>query len=249
MNKEKFFLGYNHNFHDLCYIYPPKVKDVVNIPEYSIYVKMLTTSQEEIEDEWVENGHDMSTLLTPLEYILNNAYHSKEFLNLLKKAFLFFTQEDITLLFEQKMIIIGDVKQKLRNFKNLKSLKDIPSINEDNFFEFQNMVRMAIGSKTVEPPNPDEDPRIKKIKAKARYRDKVKAKQGLGLNLKSILGIICCMEMGLNPLNIGELSYCAVSPLMEIYQSKEKYHQDVDSLIGGADRKKIKPVYWIKNYD
>jgi hypothetical protein len=55
------------------------------------------------------------------------------------------------------------------------------------------------------------------------------------------------MEMGLNPLNIGELSYAAIGPLMSMYQDKEKYGIDIDMLLAGADSKKIHPKYWISN--
>ena len=55
------------------------------------------------------------------------------------------------------------------------------------------------------------------------------------------------MDMGLNPLNIGEMSYAAIGILMQTYQEKEKYHIDVESLQAGADSKKIKPKYWIRN--
>ena len=110
-------------------------------------------------------------------------------------------------------------------------------------------MRQAIGNKAIEPPNPDEDPRVKAIKAKARYRDQLKAKQGKGLNLRTTLASICCMGFGLNPLNIGELSYAAIPLLISTYQEKEKYELDVDSLLAGADSKKVKPKYWIRNLE
>ena len=122
-------------------------------------------------------------------------------------------------------------------------------IGEDEYFEFQNMVREVLGEQAIDPPNPNEDPRIKRIKAKARYRDRIKAKQGKGLNLSASLVSICCMGFGLNPLNIGELSYAAISPLIRYYQEKEKYQLDIDSLLAGADSKKIKPKYWVRNID
>jgi len=55
------------------------------------------------------------------------------------------------------------------------------------------------------------------MKAKARYRDKIKAKQNAkkGLNLFSIMTSICCMGIGLNPLNIGEMSYVAMNALLD----------------------------------
>lgn len=87
------------------------------------------------------------------------------------------------------------------------------------------------------------------MKAKARYRDRVKAKQGKGLKFISSLASICCMEMGLNPLNIGEIAYAAIPILMQTYQEKEQYHLDIDSLLAGADSKKVKPKYWIRNLE
>ena len=33
------------------------------------------------------------------------------------------------------------------------------------------------------------------------------------------------------------------------YQEKEKYQLDVDSLLAGADSKKVKPKYWVNNFD
>lgn len=85
------------------------------------------------------------------------------------------------------------------------------------------------------------------MKAKARYRDYIKAKKGLGLKFETLLSSICCMGLGLNPLNIGELSYAAIPVLVHFYQDKEKYDIDIRSLLAGADSKKIKPKYWIQN--
>jgi hypothetical protein len=71
---------------------------------------------------------------------------------------------------------------------------------------------MACDQKPVEPPNPNEHPKIKAMKAKARYRDKVKAKQNAknGITLFTTMASICCMGIGLTPLNIGEISYVAM---------------------------------------
>jgi hypothetical protein len=76
---------------------------------------------------------------------------------------------------------------------------------------------MAVGQKVVEKPVEDEDPRVKAIKAKARYRDKLKAKQNAkkGLSLFHTLASICCMGIGLTPLNIGEMSYVAMNAILD----------------------------------
>lgn len=237
-----FEFGYPAEFKHICLIYPPKVKDILSNSAYPIYIKMLTYSQEEIEDEFHEHDIPMENLLNPFEYLLNNAYNNEEFKQILEKAFIFFIHEPVTFLYEAKQILIGDVK-------DVKSINNLRILTEEDYFEFQNMIREASGAQAIEPPNPNEDPRVKAIKAKARYRDKIKAKKGLGLNLQTTLTSICCMGFGINPLNIGELSYAAIPILISTYQEKEKYELDVESLLAGADSKKIKPKYWIRNLD
>lgn len=237
-----FMLGYPAEFKNLCLVYPPKVKDVVANKNYSVYTRILTFSQEEIEDEYVKANLNLAELLTPFEYILNNAYNNQQFRVLLEQAFMFFIHEPVTFLFEEKEIIIGELK-------DTSSINKLRIMKEEDYFDFQNMLREACGADMIKPPDPNLDPRIKAIKAKARYRDQLKAKQGKGLNLKTTLSSICCMGFGLNPLNIGELSYSAIPALIATYQEKEKYELDVDSLLAGADSKKVKPKYWIRNLD
>ena len=56
MNKASFLLGYPVEFKNICLIYPPKVKDVLGNNKYDSFTKMLTFSQEEIEDFYVEES-------------------------------------------------------------------------------------------------------------------------------------------------------------------------------------------------
>jgi len=238
---ERIFLGYPEEFKNICLIYPPKIKEMIDV-RAPLFERILTLSQEEIEDDYNEKGLDLKNILTPFEYILNNAFHSKEFYDLMVQAFEFFIHEQVTPVYDQKKLIIGDITK-------INSVKELRVLTEKDYFDFQNKIREVLGRKKIEPPNPNEDPRVRAIKAKARYRDKVKAKKGMGLNFLTILSSICCMGIGLNPLNIGELSYAAALRLLDIYQLKEKYEIDIDSLLAGADSKKIKPKYWIENLD
>ena len=241
MTNMNFLYGYPVEFKNLCMVYPPKVHDTFK-KNFFLYSQILTLSQEEIEDEYVEKELDISNLLSPFEYLLNTAYNDQTLNQYIRDAFFLYTHEEITFLYEQKQIIIGDIS-------NAKSLNDLRILKEEDYFDFQNLVRQSVGKKTVEPPNPNEDPRVKAIKAKARYRDKIKAKKGQGLSLQSTLSSICCMGIGITPLNIGELSYAMIPVLMETYQAKEKYELDTDCLLAGADAKKVKPKYWIRNFD
>jgi hypothetical protein len=147
--------------------------------------------------------------------------------------------------------VVGNLEEVL---KNAHSLDDLVLIREEEFFNFQNMIRECIGKKPIEPYVEDENPDIAEMKRKARRRDRLKEKQaakgtGSGISLYTMMVSICCMGLGITPLNIGEMSYIALESIMRKYQEKEKYELDIDSLLAGADSKKIKPKYWIRNFD
>lgn len=240
------FLGLPIDFKGKCKIHPPRIMDTLSEEYFGFYRQVLCISQEEIEDDTVQKNPDANKFLTPIEYLLAACYQNPQIKQIMSKGFEFFLKTPVTFLYDIKAILIGDIKEVL---KTVKSMDDLIMITEEEYFDFQNAVRAALGEKPIDPPNPNEDPRIKRMKAKARYRDKIKAKQGGGLSLQTSLEAICCMGIGLNPLNIGEISYAAVGALMERYQAKEKYDIDIRSLLAGAKANKVNPVYWIKNLD
>lgn len=250
MSKEKFFLGQPCLFKETIQVFPPLVRDVVSNQSYSIYCQVLTYSQEEIEDEFVEAHRELDLCPTPIEFLLSNSYHNKNYEKVVKEAFKFFIHQEVNFFYEQKMIVVGNLEEIL---KTISSIDDLVVIKEEDFFDFQNLIRQSIGKKEVELPNPNEHPRIKEMKRKARYRDRVKAKQAAkskdGISLFTTLVSICCMGLGITPLTIGEMSYVAMENILKKYQEKEKYELDIDSLFAGADSKKIKPKYWIKNFE
>ena len=250
MSKESFFIGQPVLFKNGIKIYPPMVKEVIIEPFYGHYCKILTQSQEDIEDQFLEENKTLEVYPTPLEFLLNNSYHNKDFEKICKNAFKFFLHDEVTFVYEQKMIVIGEINEVV---KKAKTLNDLVLLTEKDFFEFQNLIRESVGKKTVEPPNPNEHPKIKEMKRKARYRDRVKEKQAAkskdGITLFTSLVSICCMGLGITPLNIGEMSYVAIDSILRKYQEKEKYQLDIESLLAGADSKKIKPKYWIRNFE
>lgn len=251
MSKELFFLGQPATFKEGIKVYPPKVKEVVSNLNFNAYVKILTYSQEEIEDEFVKAKKSLDKFPTPFEFLLNNSYHHKDYEKIAMGAFQFFTGQNAIFLYEQKIIILGDIKEILKKVENIEDFNELTVLTEKDFFDFQNLIRNAIGKKSIEPPNPNENPRIKAMKAKARYRDSIKAKQAAknGESLFTIFASICCMGLGITPLNIGEMSYVSMEAILTMYQNKEKYELDIDSLLAGADSKKIKPKYWIRKIE
>ena len=248
MSKELFFIGAPVEFKKGVFIYPPMLKEVITNKYFGAYCQVLTYSQEEIEDIYAKEKIDFQQLLTPMEFLLNNCYNDKNYQLICKQAFEFFLHQPVDFLYDKKIIIVGSLEEVL---KGITSIDQLITISEQEFFDFQNLIRLAVNQKTVERPREDEDPRVKAIKAKARYRDKLKAKQNAkkGLGLFHTMASICCMGIGLTPLNIGEMSYVAMNAILNQYQAKEKYEVDIDSLLAGADSKKVKPQYWIRNLE
>ena len=242
-----FFLGYPVPFKEICKVYPPKIKEILNDKNYQVYKKLLLNSQEDLEDEYTELKIPLENMPTPFGYLFMLYAQDPKMKEYVKKGFEFFIHEPVTLLADQKMVIVGDLPKTLNKIKSLDQLR---IIKEEDFFDFQQLLRRACGEKEVEPYNPNENPKVKYFKAKARLRDRVKAKNAIdGLTLGSTLAAICCMDLNLNPLNIGELSQTAVSVLIRYYQEKSKYEIDIKSLLAGADSKKVKPQNWIRNIE
>jgi hypothetical protein len=243
MINEKVFLGYPIPFKDICNIYPPKVKDIVGNDEAIQWQALFTMSQEELDDAY---RNEDKTVMTPnpFTYLLLMYYSEEDKRPLVLNGFKQLLHEPVTIIPEMEIIVIGVEEENLDPDVHLVEPR---LLNAENYFDFQNLVRDAMGLNRVEPPDPDEDPRVARIKAKSRYREKVKAKKNLGPKFGTLLAAICCMGIGLNPLNIGEMSYANVVWLIEMYQQKEAYEIDIRSLLAGADSKKVKPKYWIKN--
>ena len=247
------FIGRPLNFRYRCKIYPPTVEQVITNPRFGQFQKILTISQEDIIDELSQknskNPNEIQQYPTPFEFLLINCYHHPQFREIAIEAFQFFIHEEVNFFYEQKKIIIGTLTEEVQKISNVDELR---TIGEEEYFDFQNCLREVCGDSPLEAPyvpDPDEDPRVTAIKMKARQRDRIKRKQKSkgGISMSTSLIAICCMGIGITPLNIGEMSYASISPLMRMMQEKEKYDIDIRSLLAGADSKKIKPKYWIRN--
>ncbi len=236
MISEGVLLGLPINFQDICLIYPPKNKDIslIGFDVFTKYINLLTFSQEDLDDIYIKK--EIKPIPSPFEYILLCS-ESVEYMSQLKEAFSFFCHSEVLFLSEAKEIIVGP-------------LKEHRTINDMNFFEFQNAIRTCIGIEEVEKPNPHMHPKIRAMKAKARERDRIKAKQeARKCGYSTVMLGCCCSDLGITPLNIGELSYAGMNALMKMKNQKNRYDLSISELLAGADPKKIKPKDWFVDFD
>ena len=250
MIDERIFLGYPIDFKDICQIYPPTVNDVIGNKDFYIYQSLFTMTQEELDEAYGQDGRNKK-IPTPFQYLLMNYYQDEFIRPKIHDAFNKFIHEPVTIVPEIEMLLIGKSEEELDPDTDLENPR---LLTEENYFDFQNMIRTVMGSEPVKPPEPEDpnlDPRIKRWKAKVRAHDKIiaKKKNKTAPTIGTLLAAICCMGIGLSPLNIGEMSYACVHWLISMEQQKEEYDIDIRALLAGADSKKVKPKYWIKNID
>ncbi len=250
MINDKVFLGFPIEFKDICRIYPPKVNDVVGNDDFMIYQSLFTITQEDLDEAYLKD-ENVVQIPTPFQYLLMNYYQDEEIREKIEQAFILFVHEPVTIVPEIEMLLIGKNEDELDPDIDLENPR---LLTEENFFEFQNTIRLIMGMEKIKPPDPEEenlDPRIKRYKMKIREHEKIvnKKKTKTAPTLGTLLAAICCMGIGLNPLNIGEMSYACIQWLVAMEQQKEEYDVDIRALLAGADSKKVKPKYWIKNLD
>ena len=250
MIDEKILLGFPIDFKDICQIYPPTVNDVVGNKDFGIYQSLFTMTQEELDKAFLQDER-VTQVPTPFKYLLINYYQDEVVSEKIHEAFNQFIHEPVTIVPEIEMLLIGKSEDELDPDVDLEEPR---LLTEENYFEFQNMIRQVMGVEKEKPPDPEEenlDPRIKRYKLKVKQSEELvkKKKAKNAPTFGTLLTAICCMGIGLNPLNIGEISYACVHWLITMEQQKEEYDIDIRALLAGADSKKVKPKYWIKNID
>ena len=210
--------------------------------DFTFCQTLFTITQEELEDAYV--NENVPQIPTPFQYLLMNYHQDEGAQSKILYGFKKIIGEPVTIVPELEVIIIGKSEDELDPNVDLDNPR---TIDKNNFFDFQNMVRTSLGTAPVEKPEEDLDPRIISYKAKVRASERLLAKKKNGTNFGTLLAAICCMGIGLTPLNIGEISYACVPWIIGMSQQKEEYDIDIRALLAGADKKKVKPKYWIKD--
>lgn len=252
-NREQAFLRIPVPFKNHCEVYPPTIKEVLEEPDFHKYLALLTISQEDIEDQLFDSNDADAVIQegqipTPFQYLVELSAAAPEYCNLITKGFKFFTHMDLTFIPQKKIFLFGTLEE---NILRMKDAQDLDIFPPEDFFEFQNLIRGCLGMETLEPYNYNMPPKLRRMKAKQRLRDRVKAKQNSkNASFLNSLVSICCMGIGITPLNIGEMSYAAVPLLIQKYQMKERYDVDMRILTSGfCSSKKLKPKHWMQEED
>ena len=234
--KEQAYVGYPSQLKGICDIYPSMMKDFLkDSTAFSGRLGILLLTEAEISDLIKQkSGKDVPPEeIHVFEFLLQSAEHDDHFLLDLQDAFSTFIKEDIFILPSYHAVVVGPPEDKRW-------------ITEENFGDFQTILRIQNRKEVPEPPPEDESPFARKMRLLKEKREAVKRKQqqkeGNKQELADLLEI--AEVFGVNTM---EKSVYAFYGLVHRHQMREKWDQDIAMMCAGADPKKMKIEYWGDN--
>jgi hypothetical protein len=238
------------NFLDMCLIYPPTIGDILDLENetrgsyetFSVYLNCLTETQFDIDDEFYiekdncDKKRDENSP-TPWKNFLEKLNNDEEKIKI-QEAIYFFTKEKILILPDKELILIGDISK-----TNILCSK--------NFEYFQNLIRLSCGKDLYVPEPDDIHPKLKRMNALSRYRDRIKAKQNTKNSLPFLDSLvhIFSFNIGITPFNLREVPFGLIHYLYSDYQNKDKYRTDINLMASFGGGKGTKPKNWITKFE
>lgn len=235
--REQAYMGVPSNFKNVCFIRPLLVEEIIKMGrlKYQKYLGLLLLDEIEIAKIVKEKTKQEPKLseIKVLEFLLQSAQQDDIFLLELQNAFSTFITEEVLLLPKINAIVVGPYEERRL-------------ITNDNFKEFQEILRIQNRKSVPEPPPENESAVAREFRLKREYRESVKRKQkakdGNGQSFITLLEI--AEVFGIDAKN---KTLYALYELITRFQLKEKWDQDIAMLCAGADPQKIKTKYWGEN--
>lgn len=223
-------------------VYPLKIKEVIAMGEdnYLAQLNLLTLTSMDLVETYKKKKIPVPDDIDVFDNLMESCERDNSFLLDLENAFFTFLREEVQILSDLKLISVGNGLEKRIIDKNI-------------FYDLQDILRVQNRIPTVERPPENETAMEKKFRlrreevARAKQKQKQKEKNGESASLHDLISSLCCLGIGVTLQNVGDLSVYSFHELLDRSQAKEEYETDMRMLLAGADSKKIKPSYWIKN--
>lgn len=239
INKEQFFVGIPTEIGNICKVYPVTVREIATIgaKNFYSYLNLFTLDKEDIDEFLQQQG--VEERLTPFQFTLINANEDKQYLENLEKAFKFFLHEEqITVLVDNEAIILGDI-----NEGRVLTEEDFNTVCA--IIIEQNMVNKSSAEERMNNPSDAKAAQIiKKIKEGRKIREKKSSDSNL--NFIDLVASLAAKGNGLNAINVWDLTYYAFNDQFKRMQMIEQYDNARQSILAGADPKKVKIEYWLQ---
>lgn len=227
----------NPNSPILCKVYPATLRQIAEagVKNFYSYLNIFTLNKEDVDEYFKEQNIEMD--ITPFQFLLSISKADSQYYNMAKKAFQFFLHEDITILETNEAIVLGDISEnRIIDEKCFEVIKTV--------VEKQHVLDTESSSAKMDNPSDAKAAQIiKKLKEGRKMREK--AKGNSDLTFSDLVASLAAKGNGLNILNVWDLTYYAFNDQFKRMQMIESYQSSHQSLLAGADPKKVKLEYWI----
>lgn len=230
---------------DICAIYPPTLGQIVDegYDNFQSYLSILLTEKPVlIKDDGLKKLLDN---LSDFQYLLILASADMEVNQLIKKAFFFFTREQVSFSLEPAQIIIGPLAEK-------------HLLTEDKFQDFKQIIRKMHfldddGDAII--IYEDDDPIVKRTKLKMREnrakvrraKEKERRKKKDNLEFSDLIGSVTINNCGLNMDNIWNITYYAFHDQLKRMGWRDEFNINNRAALAGAKLKQNQLKYWMRS--
>lgn len=230
---------------DICAIYPPTLGQIVDegYDNFQSYLSILLTEKPVlIKDDGLKKLLDN---LSDFQYLLVLASADMEVNQLIKKAFFFFTREQVSFSLEPAQIIIGPLTEK-------------HLLTEDKFQDFKQIIRKMHfldddGDAII--IYEDDDPIVKRTKLKMREnrekvrraKEKERRKKKDNLEFSDLIGSVTVNNCGLNMDNIWNITYYAFHDQLKRMGWRDEFNINNRAALAGAKLKQNQLKYWMRS--
>lgn len=232
---------------DICAVYSVTLGEIVEegYSNFQQYLGLLTAQKPVFHPNDTSEFKKAMSELTDFQYILLLSAMDPQINETMKKAFKFFTKEDVIFSLETAQIIVGPPEEK-------------HILNEEKFYDLQKILRRAYfleqeGDEIV--INADDNPFVKQLKLKMREnREKVrraKAKQaskdGSDLKFSDLIGSVTINGCGLNGVNVWDLTYYMFNDQLKRMGWRDQFDINNRAALAGAKLKKNELQHWMRS--
>jgi len=243
----KFLKGSPVFIDDICAVYPATIGEIVDegYDNFQRYLSIL------ISEKPVPKASDDPELkqllenLTDFQYLLLLTSLDLEANSLLKKAFHFFTHEEVNFSLDPAQIVIGPIEEK-------------HLLTEEKFYDLQRLLkRMYFVEQEGEEIiiYPDDPPATKRLKLQMRAnREKVRkakakkaAKEKNDLQFSDLIASLTINDCGLNMDNIWNITYYAFHDQLKRMGWRDQFNINNRAALAGAKLKKSQLKHWMRS--
>lgn len=239
INEEQFYVGIPTQIDNICKVYPVTLREIaqIGVKNFYSYLNLFTLEKEDIDEFFKQQGIEED--ITPFQFTLINAAGDERYLQNLQDAFKFFLHEDkITVLADNEAIVLGEITEnRLLMEGNFNAICNI--ISKQNVTQ-----RESDEEKMNNPSDARAAQIIKKLKEGRKIREKKKSDSSL--SFVDLVASLAAKGNGLNALNVWDLTYYAFNDQFKRMQMIEEYESARQSILAGADPKKVKLEYWMR---